>query len=75
MEQVTLDWFTTQEVSRKRKIIAKTIESLSATESSLLLPQIPFEATAASTSEVASVPDTARRTTKSAAVLPDPFKV
>ena len=49
MEQVTLDWFTTQEVSRKRKIIAKTIESLSATESSLLLPQIPFEATAAST--------------------------
>ena len=26
-------------------------------------------------SEVASVPDTARRTTRSAAVLPDPFKV
>ena len=26
-------------------------------------------------SEVAPVPDTARRTTRSAAVLPDPFKV
>ena len=49
LEQVTLDWFTTQEVSRKRKIIAETIESLSRdklNESSLLLPQIPFEATA-----------------------------
>ena len=49
MEQVTLDWFTTQEVSRKRRIIAQTIESLARdklTESSLLLPQIPFEATA-----------------------------
>ena len=52
MEQVTLDWFTTEEVSRKRRIIAETIESLSRdklNESSLLLPQIPFEATAAST--------------------------
>ena len=49
---MTLDWFTTQEVSSKRKIIAETIESLSRdklTGSSLLLPQIPFEATAART--------------------------
>lgn len=49
---MTLDWFTTEEVSRKRRIIAETIESLSRdklNESSLLLPQIPFEATAAST--------------------------
>ena len=52
LEQVTLDWFTTQEVSRKRRIIAETIQSLARdklNESSLLLPQIPFEATAART--------------------------
>ena len=40
-------------MSRKRRIIAETIEPLSPrdklNESSLLLPQIPFEATAAST--------------------------
>ena len=50
IERITPTWFTTEEVSKKRRSIAETIaelsrENLKANSSTLQLPQLQFEET------------------------------